>query len=261
MKKQRLLIVFLFVLASAVSAEEDLTARGLKIITEVDRRDRGFENMQVEMEMILRNKSGDESFRNLSMKTLEIEDDGDKSLTVFDRPRDIKGTAFLSFTHPLEADEQWLYLPALKRVKRISSSNKSGPFLGSEYAFEDLTSFEIPKFSYQFIREDIFQGQASFVIEFIPQYPFSGYDRERVWIDRSRYIPVKIDYYDRKNTLLKTLIYRGYRQYLEQFWRASEMVMENHQTGKSTVLINKNYKFKQELTERDFDRNSLKRVR
>jgi len=195
------------------------------------------------------------------MKTLEIEDDGDKSLTVFDRPRDIKGTAFLSFTHPLEADEQWLYLPALKRVKRISSSNKSGPFLGSEYAFEDLTSFEIPKFSYQFIREDIFQGQASFVIEFIPQYPFSGYDRERVWIDRSRYIPVKIDYYDRKNTLLKTLIYRGYRQYLEQFWRASEMVMENHQTGKSTVLINKNYKFKQELTERDFDRNSLKRVR
>jgi len=99
------------------------------------------------------------------------------------------------------------------------------------------------------------------VIEFIPQYPFSGYTREQVWIDDRRYIPVKVDYYDRKNALLKTLIYQGYQQYLEQFWRAGKMVMTNHQTGKSTVLINKNYQFKQGLTERDFDRNSLKRVR
>jgi outer membrane lipoprotein-sorting protein len=261
MIKQLLIILILFGVTPEVSADVDSNARGLKIITEVDRRDAGFENVQMDMEMILRNKSGDESFRSLSMKTLEVVGDGDKSLTVFDRPRDIKGTAFLSFTHPLEADEQWLYLPALKRVKRISSSNKSGPFLGSEYAFEDLTSFEIPKFNYQFIRQEVFRGRSCFVIEFIPQYPFSGYTREQVWIDDRRYIPVKVDYYDRKNALLKTLIYQGYQQYLKQFWRAGKMVMTNHQTGKSTVLINKNYQFKQGLTERDFDRNSLKRVR
>ncbi|MBT3816289.1 MAG: outer membrane lipoprotein-sorting protein, partial [Methylococcales bacterium] len=142
MIKQLLFITVFWMLSNAASAIEAINSRGLEIITEVDRRDTGFGDVQMDMVMILRNKSGAESLRSLSMKTLEIIGDGDKSLTIFDRPRDIKGTAFLSFTHPLTADEQWLYLPALKRVKRISSSNKSGPFLGSEYAFEDLTSFE-----------------------------------------------------------------------------------------------------------------------
>jgi hypothetical protein len=154
MIKQLLLITLFGVFSNAATAIEAINFRGLEIITEVDRRDTGFGDVQMDMVMILRNKSGDESLRSLSMKTLEIIGDGDKSLTIFDRPRDIKGTAYLSFTHPLTADEQWLYLPALKRVKRISSSNKSGPFLGSEYAFEDLTSFEIPKFSYRFHRAE-----------------------------------------------------------------------------------------------------------
>ncbi|MBT4664082.1 MAG: outer membrane lipoprotein-sorting protein, partial [Methylococcales bacterium] len=117
--KQLLFITVFWVLSNAASAIEAINSRGLEIITEVDRRDTGFGDVQMDMVMILRNKSGDESLRSLSMKTLEIVGDGDKSLTIFDRPRDIKGTAFLSFTHPLTADEQWLYLPALKRVKRI----------------------------------------------------------------------------------------------------------------------------------------------
>ena len=192
---------------------------------------------------------------------LEVIGDGDKSLIIFDTPRDIKGTAFLSFTHALVPDDQWLYLPALKRVKRISSSNKSGPFLGSEYAFEDLTSFEVPKFKYKYLREEALDDRAALVIEFYPQYQHSGYTREIVWVDKERYIPLKIDYYDRKNALLKTLVYKGYRQYLEQFWRADQMLMSNHQTGKSTNLLWQNYQFKTDLSDRDFDRNSLKRAR
>ncbi|HIN59600.1 MAG TPA: outer membrane lipoprotein-sorting protein, partial [Gammaproteobacteria bacterium] len=76
-------------------------------------------------------------------RSLEVAGDGDKSLTIFSYPADIKGTVFLSHTHPTRPDEQWLYLPALKRIKRISSSNKSGPFMGSEFAYEDLASQEI----------------------------------------------------------------------------------------------------------------------
>ncbi len=82
------------------------------------------------MLMVLRNKQGEESVREIRIKNLEMENDGDKSLTVFDKPRDVKGTAFLSFSHPVGADDQWLYLPALKRVKRIASRNKSGPLWG-----------------------------------------------------------------------------------------------------------------------------------
>ncbi|NOR69018.1 MAG: outer membrane lipoprotein-sorting protein [Methylomarinum sp.] len=241
----------------ALTAEE----QGLQIIQEVDRRDTGFGDSQSDMKMVLRNRNGDESIRILAMKTLEVIGDGDKSLSVFSNPRDIKGTAFLSFTHALEPDEQWLYLPALKRVKRISSSNKSGPYLGSEYAFEDLTSFEVKKYSYKYLKDELFNEKDCFVIELYPQYKHSGYTRQVVWIEKERYIPLKTEYYDRKNSLLKTLENKSYKQYLGQYWRADEMLMTNHQNGKSTILLWENYKFGNGFTERNFDRNSLKRSR
>jgi hypothetical protein len=199
--------------------------------------------------------------RSLKLNTLEVVGEGDKSLTIFDSPRDIKGTAFLSFTHALVPDEQWLYLPALKRVKRISSSNKSGPFLGSEYAFEDLTSFEVAKFSYKYLRDEVVDGIDCYVIELIPKYEYSGYTRQISWVDKNRYIVTKVEYYDRKETLLKTQFFKEYKQYLNQYWRASEQLMTNHQNGKSTALIWENYQFKTGLTNRDFDKNTLKRSR
>lgn len=235
--------------------------KGLEIVREVDQRDTGFGDSKSEMKMILRNRSGDETLRKLRIQTLEVIGDGDKSLIIFNSPRDVKGTAFLSFTHALDPDEQWLYLPALKRVKRISSSNKSGPFLGSEYAFEDLTSFEVPKYKYKYLRDEVLDGKDCFVIELYPQYEHSGYTRQISWIDKERYIPLQAEYYDRKNALLKTQEFKGYQQYLDQYWRTDEMVMTNHQNGKVSVLLWENYQFRNGLKDRDFDRNTLKRAR
>ena len=116
-------------LISAPVVAQTPEERGLEIATEAKHRDLGWDDMKANMLMILRNKQGETSIREIRMKSLEQENDGDKSLTVFDKPRDVKGTAFLSFSHPVGADDQWLYLPALKRVKRISSRNKSGPFM------------------------------------------------------------------------------------------------------------------------------------
>lgn len=241
----------------AITPEE----QGLQIIEEVDRRDTGFGDSQSDMKMILQNKNGGESIRILKMKTLEIPGDGDKSISVFSKPRDIKGTAFLSFTHALEPDEQWLYLPALKRVKRISSSNKSGPYLGSEFAFEDLSSFEVDKFNYKYLRDEVLKARDCFVIELYPKYKKSGYTRQIVWIEKERYIPIRIEYYDRKNSLLKSSESKNIKQYLDKYWRASEMIMTNHQNGKKTTLLWENYSFGNGLTERNFDRNTLKRAR
>ncbi len=261
-KKMNKLIIFSFLsLFSAQTLALTAEEQGLQIIMEVDHRDTGFADSMANMKMILRNRNGDESIRILKMKILEGSGDGDKSLSVFSKPRDIKGTAFLSFTHALEPDEQWLYLPALKRVKRISSSNKSGPYLGSEFAFEDLTSFEVKKYAYKYLRDEIYKGKDCFVIELYPNYKHSGYTRQIVWIEKDRYIPLKTDYYDRKNALLKTAENEGYQQYLGQYWRANTMLMTNHQNGKSTILQWENFKFGNGLSARDFDRNTLKRAR
>lgn len=241
--------------------KEAAAVRGMEISKEAKARDTGWGDSTSDMLMVLRNKQGQESVREIKTKTLELLDDGDKSLTIFNKPRDVKGTSFLSFSHPVGNDDQWLYLPSLKRVKRIASRNKSGPFMGSEFSFEDLSSFEVEKYTYSYLGDEQINGLDSFMVEQFPVDENSGYTRRIVWIDKAEYRVQKIDFYDRKNSLLKTLSYNNYQQYLDKYWRADSAEMINHQSGKSTKLAWQNYAFKTGLVDGDFNRNTLKRAR
>ena len=253
-----LCILLMVGLAGFAGTPED---KGLEIAREADLRDQGFGDYQSEIVMTLKNRKGQTSTRNIRSRVLEVKDDGDKLLVIFDDPRDVKGTAFLTHTHRSGPDDQWLYLPALKRVKRISSSNKSGPFMGSEFAYEDLASQEVEKYTYKFLREEELDGMSCFVIERDPTDPKSGYTRQVVWLDKQEYRYLRIDYYDRKNALLKTQTFHGYQQFLEKFWRPARALMVNHLTKKETTLEWKNYAFQNNFTDRDFDQTSLKRAR
>jgi len=240
--------------------------RGLAIAQETERRDDGFGSTRVELTMELRNAQGQSSSRKLRIQALETNEDGlgDQSLTYFETPRDVEGTAFLSYTKVLEPDDQWLYLPALKRVKRVSSANKSGPFVGSEFAFEDLVSFETGKFDYKFLREEPCPTDPALtcsVNESYPKYENSGYTKRVSWTDLAEYRVQKVDFYDRKDELLKTLTNQDYRQYLSQFWRAHRLEMINHQTGKSTVLNFSDYVFQDGVDDAYFNPNRLSRIR
>ena len=248
--------VSLFNAAAMASSE-----KGLHIAQEMKSRDIGWIDSQAEMKMVLRNKQGESSERAIRIQTLEVKDDGDKSMSIFDSPQDVKGTAFLSFSHALTDDEQWLFLPALARVKRISSSNKSGPFMGSEFAYEDLSSFEVPKYTYNYLRDEDVNGVKSFVVESFPVDKNSGYTRRIVWIDQEHYRVQKIEFYDRRDGLLKTLTMNKYQQYLNKYWRPSNMLMVNHQSGKQTELEWSNYQFGTGLKDEDFNQNTLKRAR
>jgi len=257
---RKFLLLALLLLSPVVMAETP-EEKGFAIALETDKRDKGWQDSYAEMKMVLRNRHGKESVRQIRVTNLEVDGDGDKGLTVFDEPRDIKGTSFLSYSHALEPDEQWIFLPALKRVKRISSSNKSGPFMGSEFAYEDISSFEIPKYSYLYLRDELFNGMDCYVLELRPQYQHSGYTKSHVWIDKAEFRSQKIDYYDRKDSLLKTQIFSDYQQYLDQYWRAHTMTMQNHQNGKSTTLQWDDFQFKNGLNDGDFKKNDLKRQR
>ena len=261
MNPVKLSILCLFVTLPFYAQAETPEEQGLAIAVEADKRDTGFADSRAAMEMILRNKQGDESKRQLRVRTLEVDGDGDKSMSIFDKPADIKGTAFLTFTHQVEPDDQWLYLPALRRVKRIASKNKSGPFMGSEFAYEDISSNEVENYTYKYLQDEACGDLDCFVIERYPVDPNSGYTRQMVWIDKEEYRPQKVVFYDRKNARLKTLNFHEYQQYLDQYWRAMRQEMVNHQTGKSTTLLWKEYTFRTGLTSRDFDKNSLKRAK
>ena len=195
--------------------------KGYDISARADRTDQGFGDSKVSARMVLTNRAGQETVREFSFQTLEkeSEDVGDRSLVVFESPRDVEGTALLSHAKILDPDDQWLYLPALKRVKRISSANKSGSFVGSEFAFEDFTITELNKFTYKFIGEEMLDGMMTDVVERYPRYENSGYTRQKSWVDQEIYQVRKVEFYDRKDELLKTLVADDYREY-DGIWRA-----------------------------------------
>ncbi|MBF0380091.1 MAG: outer membrane lipoprotein-sorting protein [Magnetococcales bacterium] len=259
--KQTIILALSLMLLPLSGFAQTPAEKGLAIAKEIDKRDEGFGDSTAELTMTLKNKAGRESYRYIRFKTLEVKGDGDKSLSIFDKPRDIKGTAMLTFSHPIAQDDQWMFLPALKRVKRISSRNKSGPFMGSEFAFEDLGSQEVAKYHYKWMLDEKYNGLDCFVLERRPAYEYSGYTRQVVWVDKEEYRIQQVEYYDRKNSLLKTQTFGNYKQYLDKYWRPGHMDMINHQTGKSTKLLWNNYKFRVGLKESNFNRNSLKRAR
>ena len=245
--------------AGAVFAAED---RGFEIAARSDRTDLGFGDSEVELQMVLRNAAGQESTRSLRIATLEKPDEsvGDKSLVVFDTPRDIEGTALLSHAKILDPDDQWLYLPALKRVKRISSSNKSGPFVGSEFAFEDFTAIELNKFDYTWVGEEPCGALTCDVLERTPRYENSGYTKQVSWVDQTDFQIRKVEFYDRRGDLLKVLELSDYREYAG-IWRAHKLSMNNVQTNKQTDLLYGEYAFKTGLAENDFVKGRLSRLR
>lgn len=257
-----LLLVTSLGVAPALVAETP-QEQGFAIAARSDRSDRGFGDSTVGLEMVLRNKAGKEARRSLAIRTLEIPDEevGDKSLIVFETPADIEGTGLLSHAKILDPDDQWLYLPALKRVKRISSVNKSGPFVGSEFAFEDFTSLELGKFDYLFLRTEACGELTCDVIRRLPRYEHSGYTRQIAWIDQKDFQARKVEFYDRKDKLLKTLRLEDYRLYGDSYWRAQKLTMINHQTGKSSDLIYGEYTFGHGFDANDFEKGALQRLR
>jgi hypothetical protein len=244
--------------SAGVSPEQ----QGLALFQEKDRRESGYGDLRVELEMVLRDRSGAESRRELSISQLEMADDGDRLLVVFDTPKPIRGTALLSYSHAHAPDDQWLYLPAQRRVKKIASRNKSGPFLSSEFAFEDLALQQVEKFTYRLIgREACGEGQCVRV-ERTPLDEYSGYSRQEVLLDDDTLRVERIDFFDRHGRPLKVLMNDGYQLHRERFWKPQRMFMENLQTGKTTELHWKDYVFDTGLlAERDFSTNSLMRAR
>lgn len=221
--------------------------------------DTGWYDLQVSMTMTLENAANEIAKRELSLKSLEIDNDGDKSLLTINRPHDVKGTRLLNYSHALKADEQWIFIPSIKRTKRVSSKNKSGPFMGSEFAYEDLTSFEYEKYTYKYLRDEKLGDTDCSVIEMIPQYSHSGYSRLEAWVDKKRSIFLQTSFYDRKSSLLKTLRNKNHQKYLDKYWRPLEMEMINHQNNKKTTLTLREYSLKSGLNSSEFNRNALAR--
>ena len=215
----------------------------------------GYESSISKTTMLLKNAKGDENFRRLEIKKLEYEY-VDKSLLIFLYPNDLKGTKLLSYEVIGSDDKQWLYLPAIKRVKRISSRNKSGSFMASEFSYEDISSQNYKNYTYtgeaEVIKKD---AHEYFKIIRVPKDKHSGYSKQIIFIDTKSYLAQFGEYFDRQGKLLKKIYFSDY-VLLDDVYRVHKIVINNVQNKKQSVLIWDEDVIKVGLNKKDF----LKRI-
>lgn len=227
--------------------------RGREIASTVDEHDAGFTDYVVDGMMKVQRQGSAPAVREFEMNTFEIRNGGDKRLVVFSQPRDLAGFVSLTHTHTDAADDQWIYLPAIKRSKRLAARDKTGSFAGSEFSYEDIATWELSNYDYEFIRDEPCGEPKTtcHTIANLPRYEYSGYSKLVETIDPRIWQPVKIVYSDREGRELKRLEFHDYKQYEGKYWRPDRIVMTNVADGSISEIQWNNYRFKSGLRESD----------
>ncbi len=248
---------------AAQSSPTDPVARGRAIAAEAAGRLQGFRDYQVSVRMLLVHPGSGQDVRELRVRNIEMPDLGERSLVDFDSPLDQRGTALLTHSKASQEDEQWLFLPALKRVKRIAGRNRSGPFVGSEFAFEDLTEQQLGRYSYRYIdSQRLADGVLCERVERVPLDANSGYSRQIAWYDVEARRLRRIDFFDRRDRPAKTYTASEFRLYSGRWWRPHRMRMQSLNSGRYTELVWGEFRFGAGLSaEQDFNVSTLQRTR
>jgi hypothetical protein len=192
--------------------------------------------------MRLVSKAGETKERGMASYLLTDAGNRSKSLMRFLSPRDIEDTGLLTWEGARGDDDQWLYLPAAGRAKRIPSSGKKNRFMGTDFAFEDLRPENLSVHSYTLVGSETIDGQDVFVVEATPassrEAADSGYSRRRFWIRKDIYFTVRREFYDKRQRLLKVETSRKLVNVKDTYWRANEIEMHDVQRGTRTVVSN-----------------------
>lgn len=195
-----------------------------------------------EQEMILIDKKGNKTKREVKSWAKEVGKDIHKGMLVFLSPSDIKGTTLLTWQNKARDDDQWLYEPARPgKMQRVSSGSKHNYFMGTDYTYEDLQTEELEDFNYTLLKDVTLDDQACYVIEARPKTATkkkeAGYAKRKLWINKEHLYTIKVEFYD-KNTkkLIKTQFGRKFEKVTGKKWRPMENVIVNHKLNHKTFV-------------------------
>ena len=210
---------------------------------EIMQKQRAMHRARDEQETLLMrlvNKTGAVKERRFVRYTLTGPDNLNRILIRFLAPRSVENTGLLTWEAQNGDDDQWLYLPATKKVKRVAATGKSHRFMGTDFAFEDMQPEGVRLHRYRLLGSETVEGQDCHVIEAVPgterQAADSGYSKRRLWVRKDNYFTVKREYYDRKGKLEKIGTERKLVQVKGTVWRATELEMYDVQAGTRTIL-------------------------
>ncbi len=212
-------------------------------------------DVQGELKMVLTNKQGETRTRTIK-QYIKYEKDVEKKIMFFMSPADVKGTSFMSFSYDDGRDEQWIYLPALKKVKRISSDGASDYFMGSDFTYDDLGNRTPDEDTHKLLRTETLNGKACYVVESIPKDEDYMYSKTITWVMKDNFIGLKREFYDEDGKLLKILTVTKYQK-ISGYWTILDVEMKNVQKNHKTTMIFSNVKINQGIPDSKFTQRSM----
>ena len=215
------------------------------------------EDMRARITMRLVSKDGGERVREMTMTRRNVRDGGEQRYFVFfHRPPDVRDLAFLVWKYPRRDDDRWLYVPALKLVRRIAASDKHTSFVGSDFSYEDVSGREPEDDSHKLLREESTAGREAYVIESVPKEA-ADFNRKLSWIDKTMWLPLKEEYYDRRGDLARVYTAEEVKE-VQGFWSAVRRSMRNVQSGHRTDAVFDDLRYNLKLSPELFSERALR---
>jgi outer membrane lipoprotein-sorting protein len=220
----------------AISVSAEMSARELM---EKQKQIHSVTSEYHEETMLLVNRSGDKEIRCIRFYQKKMEDDLEQTLITFDTPENIRGLAMLTWENANRHDDQWLYLPSLKKLQRIAEGNRKSYFAGTDFTYEDLEPENLDRFTYTLNKTEIVNNNLCYVIEAVPANKKakkeSGYGKRIIWVKKDILFTVQVQFFNHRGRHIKTMNAYDLVQLEGNIWRANKMIMDNHKNKHKTI--------------------------
>lgn len=255
MKKISFILTAVVIVMTLTTNKSFAQLNGAQIMQKVYDRPVG-DDTQGELTMTLVNKQGEQRVRKLKQYTID-EGKTEKKIMFFVTPADVKGTSFMNWSYDSDKDDdQWIYLPALKRTKRISSGSKSDYFMGSDFTYDDLGDRHPSEDKHKLLREESINGKECYVVESTPKDEDYMYSKTITWVRKDNFIGIKREFYDEDGDLLKKLSIKELKK-ISGYWTIMETEMKNIQKNHKTLMEFSNIKINQGIPASKFTERSM----
>lgn len=255
--KIRILILTLLLSITSVYAKLPADFTGRDIMIKVDDRDDG-DTRQADLKMVLVNKAGETREREIHSRQKDYGKDT-KAIMSFLTPADVKGTGYLSweFDNPEKEDNRWLYMPALRKIRRISGSSNDDYFMGSDFTYDDMGDRNVDEDTHKILATELFDEMQCYKIESTPKDPDDNYTQKILWVRQDIFVTTKVEYYNDQG-LMKILHVSDIQQ-INGVWMAHKMEMDNIQENHKTIITYKNIVINETIEDNQFRPETLKR--
>jgi outer membrane lipoprotein-sorting protein len=235
---------------------------GKEIMEKVDQRDEGEDQVSRSVQQLI-NDRGQKRLRDSIRikKNYKGKNGFDAKTIIFMKsPPQVKGTAVLmwSYLKKDKDDDQWLYLPALRKVRRLSASDKEDSFMGTDFTYDDMGDRKVKEDRHRLLKSEVLKGKDCYVVVSVPKDKGYMYSKKVSWIVKGKWLPLKVEFYDRKKRRLKTQTFSRWKK-IKAVWTVGKIEMSNHLTGHRTILDTKQVKVNVGVPDATFKERTLKK--